>query len=206
VTNDYDKAWSTESLSKNKAKQDYMAEVISLFSVIISLVGLLYGKKKSADQATKNAIDKFEAELKEFLNNVFGWYNKIFLFTNHLVHDAKAGKLTPKKLNQYQKLLDDIRGSDQYYSNCKHFIHYAVESYLETKPFSEVDFKSRLQKLQHSYNRFESIVIFHKDSMGQLLHRWGNLTPKDKDEIVDKIKMEMQQIQSFKDAVRDALI
>jgi hypothetical protein len=206
MTNDEDKAWSTESLSKNKAKQDYMAEVISVFSAIISVVGILYAKKKSADQATKNAIDKFEAELKEFLNNVSGWYDRIFIFTNHLIHDVKAEKLTSKKLNEYPKLLDDIRGSDQYYSNCRHFIHYAMESYLETKPFSEADFRSRLQKLQHSYNRFESIVIDHKDSMGHLLDRWDNLTPQGKKEIVDKIEMEMQQIQSFKDAVRDALI
>jgi hypothetical protein len=35
-----------------------MAEVVGVFSVIISVVGLLYAKKKSADQATKNAIDK----------------------------------------------------------------------------------------------------------------------------------------------------
>jgi len=182
-----------------------MAEVISVFSAVLSLVGLLYARKKSADQATESAIDKFEAELKEFLNNVFGWYDRIFIFTNHLIHDAKAGKLTSKKLSQYRKLLDDIRGSDQYYSNCRHFIQYALESYLETKPFSEADFKSRLQKLQHSYNRFEGAVIFHKDSMGDLLRRWDNLTAKGKREIVDKIEMEMQEIQSFKNAVRDAL-
>lgn len=35
-----------------------MAEVVGVFSVIISVVGFLYAKKKSADQATKNAIDK----------------------------------------------------------------------------------------------------------------------------------------------------
>jgi hypothetical protein len=182
-----------------------MAEVISVFSVIITVVGVLYNKKRLNDQATKQVLEKFETEFKEFLNNIFGWYNRIFSFTNGLIYDAKDGKLTAKKISEYQKLLDEIRGSDEHFSNCQRFINISVEKYLEMKPFEEEGFKTKLLRLQSSYIRFESTVIYHKDSMGYLLRNWKNLGPKTRKDLVGKIENEMLQIMSFKDAVKDAV-
>jgi len=54
-----------------------MSEIFSVVSAIINLTNLLYQIKRSQTEKARKVVSEFEAELQNFANNVFGWYNQI---------------------------------------------------------------------------------------------------------------------------------
>jgi len=173
--------------------------------MVISLIGLLYSRKNSANDATKKTLNRFEEDLREFLNYVLGWYNKIFSFTNSLLYDAREGKLTAQKLNEYRRLLSEIRGSDEYYSKCNYFVWCTLEKYMEVEPFNEEGLRNKLKGLQENYETFETLVLYHKDSISTLLEAWKFASKEDRRWATKEIDIEIRQIKTIKDAVRDSL-
>jgi len=100
-----------------------MSESIVLFSAAMSLANLLYQAKRTREQSKTRAIESFESELKDFVNNVLGWYNQIIKFSYPLLGEIEHGRLSAETEKEYSKLLETIRRSDVYYSKCEHFVY-----------------------------------------------------------------------------------
>lgn len=182
-----------------------MAEVIGVFSVIITLTGLLYQIRRSYAQNKTKVIDSFEADLKDFASNILGWYNQINSFTTPLLTDLKLGRLTVKKQKEYSTLLNTIKRSDIYFSKCQQFIDKGLKRYEKKKILSSGQVKASIQQLAASYNRFSKLVFNHKDRLGYLLWQWKGMSSLNKQLEVHRIEDDLEKIETYKDAVVSVL-
>ncbi len=87
-----------------------MSEAIPIFSMIINLASLVFQVKRSRTEEARELAERFETELKDFTNNILGWYNQIVDFSLRLIDDLKVGKLPQKKWREYLKLLKQYKG------------------------------------------------------------------------------------------------
>jgi len=177
-----------------------MAEAIGVFSGIISLAGLLYQIKQSHEQRKVRVIKSFESELKDFVNNVLGWYNQIISFSYPLLEDLKLGRFSVKKQKEYFKILNTIKRSDVYYSKCQQFIDEGLKRYEKEAILSSRQVKASIQQLVVSYRQFSGLVFYHKDKLGYLLWQWKSMSRLDRKTEVHRVEDDLERIEAFKNA------
>lgn len=182
-----------------------MSEAISVFSAIIGLAGVLYQIKRSSEQRARVIVEKFEDELKDFVNNVLGWYNQIISFSLPLIEDLKLGQLPRRRQQEYVKLLNTIKQSDVYFSKCELFIEEALDYFERKQAIKNPRIRSLIENLKFSYRKFSRLVFCHKDKLGYLLWQWDHITPSRRKVEVSQIENDLKHIEVYKDAVVQVL-
>lgn len=178
-----------------------MSEIVAVFSSIIALASLLHQIWVRSDEKKKKHIEKFEAELDGFLNNVLGWYNQIVSFSRPLLEDIKEDKLSNEKLREYMKLLNTIKQSDVYYSKCRLFVSETLNDFKEISSLDEARTASLMRDFRFSYERFSDAIFAHKDKIGLLLTDWGSMSPSKRRWRIQEIISGLDYIEGYKDAV-----
>jgi len=180
-----------------------MSEAISVFSIIIGLANLVFQVKRSRTEKTRKLAEKFEAELKDFTNNILGWYNQIVDFSLPLIDDLKTENLTKEKWQEYLKLLHNIRASDVYFSKCENFMK-SLDCYEGKAGFTSAKMKTSLKNLECSYRQFSKLILYHKDSLGYLLWQWNSTSPSERKDKICQIEDGLKKIKDYKDRLSKA--
>jgi len=165
------------------------------------LANLLYQIKRSHEQSKIRVIESFESELKDFVNNVLGWYNQIISFSYPLLTDLELGRLSVKKQKEYFRLLNTIKRSDVYYSKCQQFIDEGLKRYEKEAMLSSRQVKASIQQLVASYRQFSKLVFYHKDKLGYLLWQWKSMPSSDRKIEVHRVEDDLKKIEAYKNAV-----
>ena len=102
-----------------------------------------------------------------FADNILGWYNQIAEFIIQIKSELMSPQWDSSVNTRYRLLLDKLRDSDKFYSNCcnsvEHLSHYEID-----QPVGP-ELEKKLRQLIAEYRLFEESVFKMKDEIGHFL-------------------------------------
>ncbi len=177
-------------------------DAIRLFSAIAATLNLIYGELKTSKERKRATLERVSRELKEFGENVLGWYNEVVGLVASLAVDLKSDELGREVRQKYRQDLARIRAKDEFHTKCRDFVGRKTKRYQAMKTLS-ADLKEALSQIGWLYSRFESIALSMKNRVWKSL--WIDMNKAKRLALSSRLEKDIRSFKRYKNAIMKTL-